>query len=201
MSAQASTAPERRTTRAATAAAAVSPATGSGNIPAASKKRGRSSESSDDVGGGGANEDTANKSSALPPSKKKNKTWLVGPPRTISLRATPDETAGVGKIEEDFTFPTHWVEEAPDSLAARLCDAWWGSEIKGFLISSPEDPMDLNEAPVDQTYIVIDQSCVSVPPGKIVLRKEYLIARQFIERRAQEVPSRGVIVTGQPGVG
>lgn len=85
--------------------------------------------------------------------------------------------------------------------AAKLCTAWWGVDAQEITIDVPKDPMDLAESWPSQAYITLDESCASIPLGKILLRQEYITAREFIEETASSFPDRGTVVTGQPGVG
>ena len=91
-----------------------------------------------------------------------------------------------------------------------LYEAWWGKKITERTIQIPGDfdndvsspsSVGMSPQPTVHTIVHIDQSIGPLPIGEILLRQEFLAARQFINSIALTYPRSGVIISGQPGIG
>lgn len=89
--------------------------------------------------------------------------------------------------------------------AHTLYEGWWGKEITERVISGDfdNDMSSSSSAGVSPqpTIVHIDQSTGPLPIGEILLRREFVAARQFIESIALNYPASGVVISGQPGIG
>lgn len=65
-------------------------------------------------------------------------------------------------------------------------------------LTQPDEPELL---PAVQKIVNLNFSVDGMAPGKILLRKEYTIALEYLESRAEKFPTLGTFVTGQPGIG
>jgi len=104
-----------------------------------------------------------------------------------------------------------WIH-LTEGEAYALCEAWWGKDITTRTIQTipnSDDIEDVNDAstpppvgvPIPHTIVDIDQAVGNIPIGEILLRQEFVTTLEYIESIAQKYPRRGVIVTGQPGIG
>ena len=65
-----------------------------------------------------------------------------------------------------------------------LHEAWWGNKL------------------TNQSAVNVDQKVDGVTPvGQLLLRHEYLKTRTLLESYASKKPSKGMVITGQPGIG
>ena len=67
-------------------------------------------------------------------------------------------------------------------------------------VSTPP-PVGVSPQPIVHTIVDLDQGIARTPIGEILLRQEFVTTLEYIESIAHKYPRRGVIVTGQPGIG
>ena len=96
-----------------------------------------------------------------------------------------------------------------------LREVWWGKDITTrtiLAIPNSDDIEDVNDVstpppvgvspqPIVHTIVDLDQGIARTPIGEILLRQEFVTTLEYIESIAHKYPRRGVIVTGQPGIG
>ena len=121
------------------------------------------------------------------------------------------------------TSPRYWIAFGPEHPAWAQYTAWWGKEIIQHIIwvQSRSDDMDDGDQDGDQgsdqgsdmdlgsdvdtwvqkTIIDISEREDEQILGEILLRQEFIDARNFVELYASKYPDLGLVITGQPGIG
>jgi hypothetical protein len=85
----------------------------------------------------------------------------------------------------------HWASVPADERAYALHEAWWGKDITPRTISGPSDPDGVDFEPLPpQNTVLIDHNVGGEMLGEILIREEYTIALNFIQRGGFGTPRK-----------